>query len=266
MRTVMLLAACLAAPAWAEDAASLREFCGDRPGLGTPACIVDKGHLQVELGLGDWTLDRQPDSRTDTILAGDAALRLGVTDSTELRLQWTAYGHVRVRDRASGAVDRAAGIGDVTVGLKQSLRNPDGSGLSLALLPFATLPSGRREVGAGDWGAGLVLPVDYQLDDEWTLELTPEIDAAVDEDGHGRHLAYSGVVGVQAALGKAANVTAELQALRDRDPEGHETRALAGLSLAYQPGSRVQLDAGVNAGLDAHAPDVELYFGVSEKF
>ena len=110
----LVLAGVTAAPAWADD--GLRDFCGDRPGLNTPACTVDKGHLQLELGLGDWTLDRQPGSRTDTIAAGDIALRYGVTDSTELRLDWTAYNHVRQRD--AGTIDRASGVGDVTIGLK----------------------------------------------------------------------------------------------------------------------------------------------------
>jgi hypothetical protein len=136
----VLLAGIATAPALAED--KLRDFCGDRPGLGTPACTVDAGHLQVEVGLGDWTLDRQPDARTDTIQAGAIALRYGIGDTTELRLGWDGYAHVRTRDRTSGAVDRTGGVGDVTVGIKQNLHNPDGSGLSIALLPYATLPSG----------------------------------------------------------------------------------------------------------------------------
>ena len=103
MKALLAVAAILVAtPALADD--QLRELCSERPGLNTPPCIVDQGHLQVEVGLGDWTLDKQPDSRTDTIAAGDVALRYGVTDSTELRLGWTSYTHVRERDRASGAI------------------------------------------------------------------------------------------------------------------------------------------------------------------
>lgn len=255
-----------AAPAMAQEAPNLRDFCGDRPGLATPACTVDKGRLQAEIGLGDWTLDRQPDSRTDTILAGDISLRYGVTDSTELRLGWTAYGHVRDRDRATGGIERASGIGDVTLGVKQNLANPDGGGFSLALLPFATLPTGHDEVGAGDWGAGLVIPVNYALSKTLTLELTPEVDAAVDQDGNGRHLAYSGVIGIQAKLGEKAGVSAELEAIRDRDPSRHATMALAGLSFTYQPKEQTQLDAAATAGLNHDAPDIELSFGISRKF
>lgn len=266
MRRLIALAlmGLVATPGRADD--RLRDFCGDRPGIGTPACTVDAGHLQAEVGLGDWTLDRQADGRTDTIGVGDVALRYGIASSTELRFDLTAYNHVRQRDRTSGAIDRASGIGDVTIGIKQNLRNPDGSGFSIAVLPFATLPTGKEGIGAGDWGAGLILPINYALTGALSLEVTPEIDAAIDGDGHGRHLAYGSVIGLQAKLGEKAGVAAELQAIRDRDPDGHSTQALAGLSFSYLVQQQTQLDLGANAGLNRNSPDFELYFGVARKF
>ena len=49
MKALLAVAALLAAtPALADD--QLRELCSERPGLNTPPCIVDKGHLQVEVG------------------------------------------------------------------------------------------------------------------------------------------------------------------------------------------------------------------------
>ena len=265
MRRIMVAVLAMAAtPAGAQE---LREFCGDRPGLGTPACTVDAGHLQVELGLIDWTLDKQPDDRTDTILGPDVQMRLGIDDHTELRLGWTSVGHVRMRDAASGTVSRATRVGDVTVGLKHNFRDPAGEeGLSIAVLPFASLPAGRRPVGAGTWSAGLLLPVDYSLGSSLQLQFTPEVDAAADESGKGRHLAYSGVAGIDWEFAKDVEVDLEVQATRDRDPSGHATQLLAGLSFDYQPQPRVQLDVGANAGLNHNAPDVELYVGVSRKF
>src|SRR3954464_11393937 len=149
MKQIFLLGLLIAPPAAAED--KLRELGAERPGLDTPACTVDPGHLQVELGLGDWTLDKQPGSRTDTIVAGDISARYGVGDSTEIRLGWTSYGHSRTRDQATGMVDRLSGTGDVTIGLKQNLVSPSGDGFSMALLPSVSLPTGKNGIGAGDW-------------------------------------------------------------------------------------------------------------------
>ncbi|WP_442681159.1 transporter [Sphingomonas sp. ASY06-1R] len=265
MKALLAVAALLAAtPALADD--QLRELCSERPGLNTPPCIVDQGHLQVEVGLGDWTLDKQPDSRTDTIVAGEILARYGITPTTEVRLGWTAFGHVRTRDRATGMIERTSGTGDVSVGVKQSLIHPDGDGFSVALLPHATLPTGRNQVGAGDWGAGLLIPVNYDLSETLKLEVTPEIDAAVNESGHGRHTAYGSAAGLGVKLSEKWSVSVESQLLRDRDPSGHSTQALGGVFAAYQPKDRLQFDVGAQTGLNHASPDVELYFGVTERF
>jgi type 1 fimbria pilin len=264
MKIVILGLALIAAPALAED--KLRDLCAERPGLDTPACTVDPGHLQIEIGLGDWTLDKQPDSRTDTIVAGDILARYGVGTSTEIRLGWTSYGHSRTRDIATGAVDRLSGTGDVTIGLKQNLVSPSGDGFSVALLPSVSLPTGKTGIGAGDWGAGLLIPVSYDLTETLTLEATPEIDAAVDGDGKGRHAAYGSAAGLGVKLSDKWSMSVEGQLIRDRDPDGRSTHALAGAYVAWQPKDRIQFDAGAQAGLNHATPDVELYFGISEKF
>jgi len=263
MKRLAFLLLIAAAPAQAQE---LRDLCPDRPGMGTPACTVDKGHVEVEVGLADWTRDSQPDSRSDTILIGDALARIGVGDSAELRVGWTAFGHERDIDRTTGQVDRASRAGDVTVGIKRNLLSPDGSKLSIALLPFANLPVGRQPIGAGTWSAGLVAPVDYALTDKLQLQLTSEVDAAANQSGHGRHLAYDEVVGLGIDLSDKVSTTIEAQAVRDDDPSGHATSAFAGLSVAYQPVKRVQFDIGFNAGLNHHSPDTELYVGIVRKF
>ncbi|HEX7783573.1 MAG TPA: transporter [Sphingobium sp.] len=249
----------------AAQAQDLRDLCPDRPGLGTPACTVDKGHLVVETGL-DWTREQDAETRTDSLLAGDILLRLGVTDAMELQAGWTAFGHVREQDRVSGAVTNASGVGDLTLAVKQNLANPDGSGFSAALMPYVTLPTGGKAIGAGDTAFGLLIPLSFSLTEAVTLSLTPEADAAVDGDRNGRHLAWGNVVGLGIDLTKSLSGTLEFQATRDNDPSGHATQALASVSLAWQPSDNLQLDMGGVAGLNHNSPDAELYAGVTRRF
>lgn len=266
-RLLLTMMGLLCCPAMAHaGAAPSRDLCPDRPGLGTPPCTVEPGHLVAELGLGDWTRESDAQGRTDTVEAGDLLLRYGLTDSLEAQLGWTAYGHVRQRDRVGGAISRTDGVGDVQVALRQNLRNPDGSGLSVAVMPYATLPVGGTAIGAGDWGVGLLAPVSFEMHHGVALELTPEVDAAVDEDGDGRHLAYGGVIGLDLALNEAVSATVETSLMRDDDPEGHSTQALGGLSLAWQPSDAMQIDIGVNVGLNADSPDSEVYLGIVRRF
>jgi len=260
----VLLAAALLVPAVAHADDQDRDYCPARPGLGTPACTMTPGQVSVETSLGDWTLDKQGGDRTDTLLIGDTSVRIGLTDTIEAQIGWTPLGIVR--ERTGGTVERAARTGDATLGIKANLHNPDGSGFSVAVQPFVTLPVGRAPIGAGDWGAGVVVPLTYDLSKTVNFEVTPEVDAAVDQDGRGRHLAYSAVVGVGFALNDAWTFTLEDQLVRDQDPSGSTTQDLASASLAWMPRKTLQLDVGAVAGLDRYAPDIELYAGIARRF
>ncbi len=249
----------LAAPAHAE----LREFCASRPGLGTPACTVDPGHVMVEVGLADWTRDNSADARNDTVLFGDTLVRVGLDDRTEAQVGWTPYGHVRVRDKASGLVTRAGGTGDVSLGLRRSVSGPGGS---VAIQPFVTVPVGGSAIGAGDWGAGVIVPIGFDLGHDVQLSLSPEIDAAVNASGSGRHLAYGSVIGLSAPLAKGLSGTIEFQAVRDEDTAGATTQAFASASLAWMVGANTQLDLGGVAGFNRDSPDAEVYVGIARRF
>ncbi len=245
-------------------AAQEREYCPDRPGIDTPACTIAPGRISVETSLADWTRDDRLGSREDSILFGDTLVRVGLSDAIEARIGWTPFGHDRMRD--STGIDSVNGIGDVSLGMKANLHNPDGAGLSVSVLPFVTLPVGRSSIGTGDWGAGFLVPVTYELSDSVSLDLTPEIDAAVDQDGNGRHLAYSSTAGLSFKLDKAVTLTGEMQALRDDDPQEHATQAVAALSLAWMANDDLQFDILGAAGLTANTPDARVYAGISRRF
>jgi hypothetical protein len=248
----------------APAAAELRDFCPDRPGLGTPACTMDPGHFDVELGLADWTLTRDSGTRTDDMAYGDILVRYGLGYSLEAQVHWTAVGTERFRD-ASG-IRRQTGTGDVSFALRRNLVHPDGSGLSAALMPVVTLPTGSDPLGAGTWGASLVVPMSQQLPHGLQLDFTGEIDAAPDSDGRGRHLGFGAVAGLDVDVSDTVGATFELAASRDEDPSATSDQLVGGLSLAWMAKPALQIDLGANLGLAGAAPDMELYFGISRRF
>lgn len=265
--------ALVATPVWAQEPLPavpphLRELCSERPGLTTAACTVDPGHVQVELGFGNWTLDRNSDEREDRIEAGDVLIRYGLGKTTELQIGGIAYGHVRTLDRTDGSVRTVEGGGDVTVGLKQNLRHPaEGkTGLAMAVLTYVTLPTGRQDVGEGDWSAGLIVPLSYKVNDTLSFALSPEADAAVNEGGRGRHLAYGAAAAVQVHLTETLRLSPELQVIRDDDPQEAVTLSTAALSFDVRTSKMTQLDVQAVAGLNRDTPDLKLSFGIAHKF
>lgn len=246
----------------------LRDFCPDRPGRGTPPCIVDAGHVMGEMSLVDFTREDADGVQTDTLLFGDFLIRAGVTSGTEVRIGWTPVGTVRMRDLVSHAISRRSGVGDVSIGFRTSLKNPDGSGVSLAVQPSVTLPTGSDAIGAGTWGAALVIPSSFALTKHVQLALAPEVDAAPDSDGGGRHVRYGAVVGVGIAVTPALDAGANLVAFRDEDPAGHTTESAAEVTLAWTPAAMkdVQFDADVSAGLNSDTPALQFIAGIAKRF
>lgn len=251
-----------AAPALAQE----RDYCPQRPGLGTTPCTIAPGRVSVETGLVDWTRDDQPDTRTDTFAFARTQVRIGLDDWLELDATWLPYGRQDVRDKPARRSTATGGVGDVTLGFKANLWNPDGSGVSIAVVPFATLPVGRAPIGASDWGAGVLLPVYWDVGHGLSLQFTPEVDAAVNSSGRGRHLAYSGIIGLGFPLLKQVSATVEFQGRQDDDPGGARTQAFASVSANWNPRDNLQFDIGAVAGLNRASPSVEVYAGVSRRF
>ena len=256
---ILLMIGIFASPATAED----RDFCADRPGQATPPCTVEPGRVMVEAGLVDWTRSHDASARTDSFTLGDFLVRTGVTQSAEIQIGWAALGFARTRDRATGAQTHDRGTGDVTVALQKTLGAPDAP---IAIRGFVTLPTGGGPLGAGDWGAGAMVPMAFNLSDSVELDLTPEVDAAVNARGDGRHLAYGSVFGLGFKLSDAWNLAVDAALFRDRDPSGVTTSATMGASLAWMANRNLQLDIGTVAGLNRDTPDIETYFGVVRRF
>ena len=261
MRCVLLAMpfSLIAAPAAAQTA----DFCADRPGLGTPACTMPPGQTMVELGLAGWDHSADQASVADDLTYGNVLLRVGLDDRTELQAGLGGYGTTRSRDRLSGAVTRQQGLGDVSLGLRRSLSGPRGP---IAVQVTVTLPTGHHVIGAGDWGAAMQVPMDLQLPAGFELDITPELDAAINTSGRGRHLAWGGVAGLGHALGPNVTLEAEIGAWRDDDPSGHATDARSALSLAWQAGKDWQLDVEGDFGLSAAAPRHALMVGFARRF
>jgi hypothetical protein len=258
-----LLLALLAVPAWAQEGP---RFCPNRPSLGLSACTTEPGRVHLELSVADWERDDGAEERTDTILAGDVQARIGVGPSTEVQVGWVPAGYSRSRTKATDGVEKSARVGDVRLGVRHAFANPDGKGLSWGAEPFVTLPVGRTPVGAGTWGAGVAVPVTYDLSDTVNIGLTSEVDALPDEDGRGRHFSANEVVTLGVDLSDTLTGYLEGQVLQDNDPDDHVTQFFAATGLSLQPGKASAIWAEAVAGLNRDSPDIRVLGGMTALF
>jgi len=266
MASIVLAALALAALAPAGAAhARARDFCPDRPGKGSPPCVLDKGRFQVEVSGADATLDKSGGISTRDIAYGGLELRLGLTSTVEGQLSWTPYERVRTKDH--GVVATISGAGDVGGALRWSLIHPAGDGLSIAVQPFVVAPTGADGIGGEGWQGGVIVPASIPLNSDWSLSLSPELDARPNASGSGRHAGYALAGGLGRAIG-AVNLGAELWVDIDDDPAGRVTQTSFDLTAGWTPKGLkdVQLDASAYVGLNRRTPDLELVVGLARRF
>jgi hypothetical protein len=250
----LVLALC-AAPALAQD----RDFCANRPGLGTPPCTLAPGSAMIETGVAEWNHSADSNATDDSETFGELLLRVGVSQSAEVQLGLTSFTLDRVRDRASGMATRTSGVGDVFLGVRRGVAGPNGP---VAVEAFVSAPPGH----IGRWTVGVLLPANVGLPDGFQLALTPEVDLAADADRGGRHIAYGGVIGLSRNVSTKVSLAGEFGAFEDADPAGHSLDARLAGSVAWQATPRLQLDFEADAGLSAGAPDRALMIGFADRF
>jgi hypothetical protein len=257
---ILLCAIATAAPA---AAAEQRDFCPDRPGQTTPPCTLAPGSLMIETAIAGWTAQADADGRTDAITLGATVLRAGVTPRLEMQIAWAPFTLQRTRDNSAGTISKVSGAGDVSLGFTYGLAGANGP---VAVQAILSTPTGSAAIGAGDWGASVRLPVALPLGRGVEFSLTPEVDAAVNSTGRGRHLGYGGAAGIGLPLGAVRSLGIDIAVLRDEDPALPTTVANAGLSLAQQFGRDTQIDLGGTVGLTAASPDLSVSVGIARRF
>jgi hypothetical protein len=250
------------APCKADDP---RPLCPDRPGKGTSPCTLDAGHFQIELDAFDGTFQRADGVTEDTYVAVSPTLKYGVADTLDLEVAFAPYMAQRDHDALSDVT--VEGHGDLYLRAKWNFLDGDGRFAAVAE-PFVKLATATRALGNGAIEEGMVLPMSYDLGGNWSLSSTPELDLLLNAAGSGRHAALIDVAGLGRTLESGITLGAEIWTAQDFDPAGTVSQYSFDLDAAWQPKSDadLQLDAGVNLGLNRNTPGAQVYFGVSRRF
>ena len=256
-----------AGSAWAANAPGpgLRDLCPDRPTKGTGACTVDRGRWQVEADLFNTTLQRESGVAVRTTLLANPTLKFGLTDVSDIEVAIAADEIVRTVDTVSGAHRSLAGPGDLFLKYKHML-TAQGGAFQAVLLPWIKAPTARRGIGNGAWEAGVVTPLQWTLPGGWQLGASPEVDAIRNGDRRGYHAAASIPVSLTHTIVPGLSASVELWAAEDFDPGGDSRQSSFDLALAQLVGHDIQLDAGINVGLNRATARSQSYVGVTRRF
>lgn len=218
----------VSAPA-AAPAEPVDPICADRPGQGNSSCTVPAGMIQFETTFVDWTRDRARGERTDAVVIGETAIKLGLTSRIDIELVLSPYNQATIH--SGGLRERAAGFGDVLVRAKYRL-TAHSSPVQATLLPFVKIPTTKRALGNGKVEGGLAVPIQWAIPGSpLSLTLGPELDLVADGDDRGHHLAMVQVAGVGLPVSSRLSVSADVLGAWDGLLEGLS----AALAMAMLP-------------------------------
>jgi hypothetical protein len=240
-------------------------ICADRPGKATATCTVPAGHLQVEIGVADWSLQNVGAERDTELVIAETSAKYGLSDRSDIEIDLVPW--ERTRSKVRGSYADASGIGDLTVMFKQKLT--DGA-LEASIKPFVKLPTAKHPIGNGKAEGGVLVPIGFSLGNSGlAIALTPEIDLVPNAERRSRrgyHAQMAQVASLSWAASERLSLSAELWGAWDWDPAGTIDQYSADGAIAYLVNPKLQLDGGANFGLNRSTPDVELYSGVSVLF
>ncbi len=245
----------------------LRDFATDRPTKSFSPYTVDAGHFQYETDLAFYTYDHHNETNVtlSNLTLFNTTAKLGLTQHTDLELAFAPLNFNHTTDRASDTRTSTAGISDLTTRVKFNLLGNDGGDYAVAVVPYVKLPTASSNLGNGHVESGAYIPAAVKLPDDWLLTLLAEVDVLQNANLDGVHTNYQNLINIGHPLMKDVTGYAELYSnlTTDHDSDNQYT---ADCAVTWLVKDNVQLDAGVNIGLNEAAPDWQPYVGISQRF
>ena len=220
-----------------------------------------KGKAQFEF-IGEYGHENKDGVRTDSIVVPTLPfLSYGMTDSADI-VFGISYQNVRTSDFQTTAT--ADGISDASIELKW--RFYENEGLSFALKPGITLPTGNNEkgLGAGRATSRLFFITTKEVK-PWAFHINLGYirnENKVDERLDIWHASVAGVVDILNNLKAVANLGIE----NDRDKASNRDPGFILGGLIYSISADLDLDIGVKTGLNKHGTDYSIPVGITWRY
>ncbi len=264
------------------DAAEFRrELSTDRPDKTESPYTVEKGRFQFELqpfSLAFRNSDLN-DSTKEFVRTGNfgGIAKFGVSNRVDVQLQlmhtgesyWLEYSR-RIGGEGwfgDDSLDRQSKFpnvefGDPLVRVKINLKGNDDGRVSVALMPYVSIPIGAQAATADAWEGGLILPAGFSINERMGAGMMVEFDYVSGYDGDGHHLEL--ITSATTAMDISDVVGMYVEIFQSVDLAGNQPWTPTfdtGFTVAIT--ENMQFDLGVNFGLNRYADDFTPFAGFS---
>ncbi|MGD0193023.1 MAG: transporter [Rhizomicrobium sp.] len=256
--------ATLAPAPWAAADEGLADLCSDRPTKSTYPCTVDIDRWQIESGFIDYSGQIDAGMKTDTLEIAGTTAKLGVASDGDVEFSFTPYENVQ--QISPKGHDTVSGFGDLYFRYKRAIIQDSDSTVGFALEPYIKIPTASPGLGDGAVEVGAVAPVTLALPLGLSLTTDPEIDILKDKGGSGYHPGVTNLINLGRQITPEISGAVEFWTVEDLDPAAGTRQTSFDFGLAWLTRRELQFDVGVNFGMNAATPRLQIYNGISFKY
>ncbi len=247
----------------------LRELTTDRPDKTESPYTVDAGHCQIELDLLSYSFDRYNVERAnrtvDTFAIAPTNFKVGLLNNVDLQIIVESYNIQRTDDRSAKRRDTISGFGDTLVRLKINFWGNDGGDTAFGMIPFVKFPTNQHDLGNHAVEGGIIFPFAIKLPREFDLGAQTAVGYAQNETSSGYHQEFINSITIgHSILGELSGYV-EFFSSVSREPSA-EWMGTFDFGVTYTVTPNVQLDAGLNIGLNRAADDLNPFVGLSVRY
>lgn len=245
----------------------MRSLETDRPDQTESPITVDAGHFQVEADLFSYLEAEDDNLRQQEIVAPLLNLKVGLLNRMDLQVVLQPYSRVRVEDRSATPASTSAtsGFGDMQVRTKVNLWGNDGGHTALAVMPFVQLPTGAPGLTTDAVEGGVIFPFAFDLPAGFAAGMMWEVDWIRSSASRTYHSEFVQSLTINRDLTQRFSAYVEFYSAVSTE-RGSGWLGMFDFGFNYLVNKNLKLDAGLNLGVTASAPDWNPFIGVTWRY
>jgi hypothetical protein len=241
----------------------MRPLSADRPDATESPVTVDAGHIQIEASFFSYTHRDESGERVDAWTVFDTNFKLGLTNSTDLQVIFSAYNDVKSSSIGSPSTTMT-GFGDIFLRLKINIWGNDGGRTAFGIMPVVKIPTGT-ELSNSHLEGGLIFPLAWDVTDSWGLGFMFEVDGVYDEADDRYHAEFVHTATTGFDIIGPVGIYLEYLGIASTAPSS-EYQAIFSSGVTCSISDNLVLDAGAQAGLTDAADDVTVFSGFTFRY
>jgi hypothetical protein len=243
------------------SAAYGQELQTDIPGKAYSPFTVPAGTVQIESDLGNYSQTEYGNYSQRYFQTVDPTIKYGVTDNFDIEA--AIGGYVNTWTRTGNTTVRLSGFGDITPRVRWTFLNVDG--LTAGVIAGVKIPTASTGIGNGQVEYNLILPIQYELPRNFTLQLSPEVDVLNNATGTGKQFNYVYDISLGHPIYGNLSGYVEFNGQHATDAHSYNTySADTGVEYLLTPTSAIT--ASVYAGLNEYSPRFATIVSVAKRF